>query len=599
MRSPISTPVAFAAGRSSSRDRITSPVHQQLRRVGDLMAKELRFDAEARDLLRAGVDKLADAVKSTLGPKGRNVILEKITGSPVITNDGVTIAREIHLKDPFENMGAQLVKEAAIKTNDIVGDGTTTATVLAQAIVREGLKAIGAGGNPVLVKRGIDLAVAALVEHLEKVAHPVSSEQDYARVAAISANDDDAVGAVIAKALHTVGDAGIVTVEESPLHGMSVEFVEGFEFDNGYVSPYMVTNPASLEAIVEDPYILLCSEKITKVQQLMPLLDKIMRAPRPLVIIAENVEGTALSMLVHNHANRIFQCVAVRAPGFGDRRLRKLEDLAAVTGGAVCSKHSGFTLETMTIDQLGRAAQVRVTENNTTIVGGAGSAADVEFRVTQLRAELDRATFGVDEDVLSERIGALTGQVAVIRVGAPTPAELKETQHRVEDALSATRAAMAEGIVAGGGAALLHAEPALDGLDVDGDYAIGVEIVRRALTEPAFLIAANAGYQGQEVVARTAQLGIDEGFDALAGRYGDMIAMGIIDPLRVARSALQNGASVAGMLLTTNTLVAEEQTPWGGSRALMTEYGELDEGLRQPSPDSSTPQSLGLGPSVG
>jgi chaperonin GroEL len=563
------------------------------------MAKELRFGAEARDLLRAGVDKLADAVKSTLGPKGRNVILEKITGSPVITNDGVTIAREIHLKDPFENMGAQLVKEAAIKTNDIVGDGTTTATVLAQAIVREGLKAIGAGGNPVLVKRGIDLAVAALVEHLEKVAHPVSSEQDYARVAAISANDDDAVGAVIAKALHTVGDAGIVTVEESPAHGMSVDFVEGFEFDNGYMSPYMVTNPASLEAIVEDPYILLCSEKITKVQQLMPLLDKIMRAPRPLVIIAENVEGTALSMLVHNHVNRIFQCVAVRAPGFGDRRLRKLEDLAAVTGGAVCSKHSGFTLETMTIDQLGRAAQVRVTENNTTIVGGAGSAADVEFRVTQLRAELDRATFGVDEDVLSERIGALTGKVAVIRVGAPTPAELKETQHRVEDALSATRAAMAEGIVAGGGAALLHAEPALDGLDVDGDYAIGVEIVRRALTEPAFLIAANAGYQGQEVVARTAQLGIDEGFDALAGRYGDMIAMGIIDPLRVARSALQNGASVAGMLLTTNTLVAEEQTPWGGSRALMTEYGELDEGLRQPSPDSSTPQSLGLGPSVG
>jgi chaperonin GroEL len=563
------------------------------------MAKELRFDAEARELLRAGVDKLADAVKSTLGPKGRNVILEKITGSPVITNDGVTIAREIHLKDPFENMGAQLVKEAAIKTNDIVGDGTTTATVLAQAIVREGLKAIGAGGNPVLVKRGIDLAVAALVEHLEKVAHPVSSEQDYARVAAISANDDDAVGAVIAKALHTVGDAGIVTVEESPTHGMSVEFVEGFEFDNGYVSPYMVTNPASLEAIVEDPYILLCSEKISKVQQLMPLLDKIMRAPRPLVIIAESVEGTALSMLVHNHANRIFQCVAVRAPGFGDRRLRKLEDLAAVTGGAVYSKHSGFTLETMTINQLGRAAQVRVTENNTTIVGGAGSAADVEFRVTQLRAELDRASFGVDEDVLIERIGALTGQVAVIRVGAPTPAELKETQHRVEDALSATRAAMAEGIVAGGGAALLHAEPALDGLNVDGDYAIGVEIVRRALTEPAFLIAANAGYQGQEVVARTIQLGIDEGFDALAGRYVDMVAMGIVDPLRVARSALQNGASVAGMLLTTNTLVAEEQTPWGGSRALMTEYGELDEGLRQPSPDSSTPQSLGLGPSVG
>jgi chaperonin GroEL len=563
------------------------------------MAKELRFNADARDLLRAGVDKLADAVSSTLGPKGRNVILEKITGSPVITNDGVTIAREIHLSNPFENMGAQLVKEAAIKTNDIVGDGTTTATVIAQAIVREGLAAISAGGNPVLIKRGIDLAVAALVEHLEKVAHPVSTEQDYARVAAISANDDDAVGAAIAKALHTVGDGGTVTVEESATHGMSVEFVEGFEFDNGYLSPYMVTNPASLEAIVEDPYILLCSEKITKVQQLMPVLDKIMRAPRPLVIIAENVEGTALSMLVHNHVNRIFQCVAVRAPSFGDRRLHKLEDLAAITGGAVYSKHSGFTLETMTIDQLGRAAQVRITENSTTVVGGAGSAQDVDFRVTQLRAELERASFGVDEDVLSERIGALTGQVAVIRVGAPTPAELKETQHRVEDALSATRAAMAEGIVAGGGAALLHAEPALDGLNADGDYAIGVEIVRRALTEPAFLIAGNAGYSGQDVVDRTAQLGVDEGFDALAGRYGDMIAMGIIDPLRVARSALQNGASVAGMLLTTNTLVAEEPTPWGGSRALMTEYGELDEGLRQPSPDSSTPQSLGLGPSVG
>jgi chaperonin GroEL len=301
------------------------------------MAKELRFGQEARTLLLAGVDQLAEAVKSTLGPKGRNVILEKITGSPVVTNDGVTIAREIHLKNQFENMGAQLVKEAAIKTNDIVGDGTTTATVIAQAIVREGMTAIGAGANPVLVKRGIDLAVGRLVAHLQSVAYPVATEQDYARVAAISANDDETVGAVIAKALHTVGDGGIVTVEETAAHGMSVDFVEGFEFDNGYVSPYMVTNPASLEAIVDDPYILLCSEKITKVQQLMPLLDKIMRAPRPLVIVAESVEGTALSMLVHNHVNRVFQCVAVRAPGFGDRRLRKLEDIAAITGGAVYS----------------------------------------------------------------------------------------------------------------------------------------------------------------------------------------------------------------------------------------------------------------------
>jgi chaperonin GroEL len=563
------------------------------------MAKELRFGSQARDLLLSGVDKLAEAVKSTLGPKGRNVIIEKITGSPVVTNDGVTIAREIYLKDQFENMGAQLVKEAAIKTNDVVGDGTTTATVLAQAIVREGMEAIGRGGNPVLVKRGIDHAVGRLVEHLEKAAHPVVTEQDYARVAAISANDDDAVGAVIAKSLHTVGEGGVVTVEESPRLGMSVEFVEGFEFDNGYLSPYLVTDPGRLEAVLDDPYILMCAEKITKVQQLMPLLDRIMREPRPLVLIAETVEGSALSMLVHNHVNGTFQSVAVRAPGFGDRRLHKLEDLAAVVGGSVLSRQSSFTLETMTLEHLGRAKQVRVDENKTTIVGGAGSPADIGFRVNQLRAELDRAQFGVDEDVLTERIGALTGKVAMIHVGAATPAELKELQHRVEDALSATRAAMAEGIVAGGGAALLHAEKVLAGLGLEGDYATGADIVRRALSEPTYLIARNAGYPAQEVVERTRALGDDEGFDALLDRYGNLVEMGIIDPLRVCRSALQNGASVAGLLLTTNSLIAEEQTPWGGSPALMTEYGPLDEGLHQPSPDASTPQSLGMGPSVG
>jgi chaperonin GroEL len=563
------------------------------------MAKELRFGAEARGLLLAGVDQLAEAVKSTLGPKGRNVILEKITGSPVVTNDGVTIAREIYLKNQFENMGAQLVKEAAIKTNDVVGDGTTTATVLAQAIIREGMAAIGDGANPVLVKRGIDLAVARLTEYLQQVAHPISSEDDYRRVAAISANDDDAVGAIIARALYTVGDGGIVTVEDAALPGMGVDFVEGFEFDNGYLSPYMVTRPASLEAIIDDPYILLCSEKITKVQQLMPLLDKVMRAPRPLVILAENVEGTALSMLVHNHVNGIFQCVAVRAPGFGDRRLHKLEDIAALTGGAVYSRHSGFTLETMTVEQLGRARQVRVTADQTQIIGGAGPAERVAFRLDQLRAELGRATMGADEDLLTERIGALSGKVAVIRVGAATPAELRELRHRVEDALSATRAAMAEGIVAGGGATLLHSISALDDLQLSGDYAIGAGIVRRALSEPAYLIAANAGYPAAEIVTKTTAMGTDDGFDALAGRHGNMIEMGIIDPLRVVRSALQNGASVAGLLLTTNTLVAEEQTPWGGSAALMTEFGSLDEGLHQPSPDSSTPQSLGLGPSIG
>ena len=563
------------------------------------MAKELRFGPEARDLLLSGVDKLAEAVKSTLGPKGRNVIIEKITGSPVVTNDGVTIAREIHLKNQFENMGAQLVKEAAIKTNDVVGDGTTTATVIAQAVVREGMKAIGGGGNPVLIKRGIDKAVALLVEHLEKVAHPVESEQDYARVAAISANDDDLVGAVVGRALHTVGETGVVTVEETPSIGMSVDFVEGFEFDNGYLSPYLVTDPGRLEAVLDDPYILMCSEKITKVQELMPILDKIMRAPRPLVLIAENVEGTALSMLVHNHVNGAFQSVAVRAPGFGDRRLHKLEDLAAVVGGSVLSRQSSFSLATMGLEHLGRARQVRVTENNTAIVGGAGSSGDVEFRVNQLRAERERAQFGVDEEVLTERIGALTGKVAVIRVGAATPSELKELQHRVEDALSATRAAIAEGIVAGGGAALLHAESVLSGLDLVGDDDIGAAIVRAALSEPAWLIASNAGYPATEVLARSRELGPDEGFDALLGQYGNLVEAGIIDPLRVCRSALQNGASVAGLLLTTNSLIAEEQTPWGGSAALMTEFGPLDEGLHQPSPDASTPQSLGLGPSVG
>src|ERR1700691_3592638 len=379
------------------------------------MAKELRFGAEARGLLLAGVDQLAEAVKSTLGPKGRNVILEKITGSPVVTNDGVTIAREIHLSNQFENMGAQLVKEAAIKTNDIVGDGTTTATVIAQAIIHEGMQAIGEGANPVLVKRGIDLAVGHLVEYLQGVAHPITTEQDYARVAAISANDDDTVGAVIAKALFTVGDSGIVSVQDSPVSGMRVDFVEGFEFDNGYLSPYMVTNPAALESIVDDPYILLCSVKITKVQELMPLLDKIMRAPRPLIIIAENVEGTALSMLVHNHVNGIFQCVAVRAPGFGDRRLHKLEDIAALTGGAVYSRHSGFSLETMTVEQLARARQVLVNADSTAIIGGGGSAEAVEFRLAQLRAELERATFGGDEDVLNDRVGSVARQVGGVR----------------------------------------------------------------------------------------------------------------------------------------------------------------------------------------
>jgi chaperonin GroEL len=561
------------------------------------MAKELRFGEEARRLLQAGVDQLAEAVKSTLGPKGRNVILEKITGTPEVTNDGVTIAREIYLRDPFENMGAQVLKEAAIKTNDMVGDGTTTATVIAQAMVREGMKAIASGGNPVLVKRGIDVAVNALVEHLSTVAHPVSSEAELGRVAAISSNDDEAIGTIVARTLHAVGDEGVITVEDGPVNGLSVNFVEDFEFDNGYISPYLVTDPGSMMAILDDPYILFCAEKINDVRTLMPMLEKVMRDPRPLVIIAEKVEGTALQMLVHNHVNGHIKATAIQAPGFGEKRIHLLEDMAALCGGKVFSKASSFTLEQVGPEHLGRAQQVRATNENTAIIGGGGSNDALEMRLAQLRAEMARASIGTDEDWLNDRIARLSGKAAIIMVGAPTNAELKEIRHRVDDSLQATQAAMAEGIVAGGGAALLHAEPALDKLEVSGDYKIGVEIVRASLTEPQFLIASNAGYQGHEVVKQVSDLGLDEGFDALEGRYGNMLEMGIIDPLRVVRSALQNGASVAGLILTTNSLVAEEVTPW--NKALMTEYGPLDDGIPQPSPDSSTPQSLGLGPQVG
>ncbi|SDG13508.1 chaperonin GroEL [Pseudonocardia oroxyli] len=561
------------------------------------MAKELKFGADARRALQAGVDQLAEAVKSTLGPKGRNVVLEKITGTPEVTNDGVTIAREIHLRDPFENMGAQILKEAAIKTNDIVGDGTTTATVMAQAIVREGMKAIQSGGNPVLVKRGIDLAVGRIVEHLSGVAHPVDSLEHLSRVAAISANDDEGIGSVVAQTLHTVGDDGVISVDDGPVLGLQVNFVEDFEFDNGYVSPYLVTDPGSMTAVLDDPYILLSAEKITDVRQLMPVLEKIMRDPRPLVIVAEKVEGTALQMLVHNHVNGHLKVTAIQAPGFGEKRIHLLEDMAALTGAKVHSKASSFALEQMTAEHLGRAAQVRATNEETVIIGGGGAREAVDGRLAQLRAEMARASIGTDEDWLNDRIARLSGKAAIISVGAPTNAELKEIRHRVDDSLQATRAAMAEGIVAGGGSALLHAESALNDLDVQGDYRIGVEIVRAALTEPVTLIASNAGYDGADVVKQVSDLGVDEGFDALEGRFGNMIEMGIIDPLRVVRSALQNGASVAGLILTTNSLVAEEQTPW--NKALMTEYGPLDEGIPQPSPDSSTPQSLGLGPSMG
>jgi chaperonin GroEL len=561
------------------------------------MAKELRFDTEARDLLRSGVDQLANTIRSTLGPKGRNVILEKISGTPTVTNDGVTIAREIHLKNTFENMGAQVLKEAAIKNNDIAGDGTTTATVLAQAIVREGMSAIAKGANPMLLRRGIGVAVNRLLERLQELAHPVSNEADLARVAAISANDDDEIGAVIASALHTVGPEGTVTVEESPQIGMSVDFVEGYAIDNGFVSPYLVTDTTRLEAVLDDPYIVLSSQKISRVQELMPLLEKVMRERKPLLIISETVEGPALSMLVHNHTNDMFTSCAVRAPKYGDRRLHELEDIAAVVGGTVISKQSSKTLATLEVADLGRARQVRVGSEETTIIDGAGSQADIDHRAQTIRAEQGRASNPHDQDVLAERLGRLTGKVGVINVGAATPAELKEVQHRVEDALSATRAAVAEGIVAGGGAALVHSEPALEDLQAEGDYAVGVEIVRRALAEPAYWIAANAGFVGETVVEQIRRVSADEGFNALTGEFANMVSSGVIDPLQVTRSALQNGASVAALLLTTNSLVAEEQQQF--NPALMTQFGQLDEGLEQPSPDASTPQSLGMGPSVG
>jgi chaperonin GroEL len=567
----------------------TTVIDFEFPRRREAMAKELRFGADARQALQAGVDQLAEAVKSTLGPKGRNVILEKITGTPEVTNDGVTIAREIFLRDQF--------KEAAVKTNDVVGDGTTTATVIAQAIVREGLKAIGQGGNPVLVKRGVDIAVQKIVDHLATVAHPVDDVESLSRVASISANDDESIGRVVAQTLHTVGDDGVITVDDGPLHGLHVNFVEDFEFDNGYISPYLVTDPGSMLAVLDDPYLLFCAEKISDVRSLMPMLERIMREPRPLVIVAEKVEGSALQMLVHNHVNGHLKVTCIQAPGFGEKRVHLLEDMAALCGGKVQSKASAFSIEQMGIEHLGRATQVRATSEQTVIIGGLGDPTARETRVSQLRAEMDRATIGTDEDFFSSRIARLSGKAAILEVGAPTNAELKEIRHRVDDSLQATRAAMAEGIVAGGGAALLHAESVLDGIEVNGDYRTGRDIVRAALSEPAYLIATNAGYDGHDVVKQTRDMAADEGFDALEGRFGNMVELGVIDPLRVVRSALQNGASVAGLILTTNSLVAEEQTPW--NKALMTEYGPLDEGIPQPSPDASTPQSMGLGPSVG
>lgn len=525
---------------------------------------------------------MADAVKVTLGPKGRNAVIEKLTGPPTITNDGVTIAREIQLRDPFTNMGAQLVKEVAMKTNGVAGDGTTTATVLAQALVREGLLAVDAGANPMQLKRGIQSAVAAVVALLQERATDVGGAEDLARVATLAANNDPEVGEAIAAAMGRVGKAGVVTVEESQTFGLEVNFVDGIEFDHGYVSPYMVTDRERMETAFDDPYILLTNGKISTVQSLMPVLEQVTRTGVPLVIIAEEVDGPALSTLVTNNVHETFRSVVVRAPGFGHRRLAELEDLAAATGGKVVSKDTGLSLDAVKLEHLGRCRRIVITEESTTIIGGAGDSSLVSARIEQIKRERERAENEHDQDNLDLRVARLSNSVAVIHVGAATGVELKEMLHRVEDSLSATRAAIEEGIVAGGGTALVEAESALDGLDLTGDAAEGMEIVRRALSAPLRWIAINAGYDDQEVLDHVLTSPLGHGFDAMTGEYGDMFAVGVLDPLKVTRSALQSAASIAALLLTTETILVEEVV--GNPGAIMAPgFGDLAEGMVRPS----------------
>ncbi|MEV8378321.1 chaperonin GroEL [Kribbella sp. NPDC056861] len=546
------------------------------------MAKDLRFSNDARQLLEQGVNALADAVKVTLGPKGRNAVLEKLTGPPTITNDGVTIAREIQLRNPFANMGAQLVKEVAMKTNGVAGDGTTTATVLAQALVREGLRAVDGGANPMQLRRGIEEAVAVIVQTLLDRTAEVGGQTDLLYVATLSANDDPEIGSVISEAMARVGKTGVVTVEESPAYGLSLNVVDGIEFDHGFISPYMVTDKDRMETVFDDPYILLTNKKISQLQELMPTLELVTRSGRPLVILAENVDGPALQMLVSNNVHDTFRSVVVRAPGFGHRRIAELEDLAAVLGGRVVSEDSGVNLHSLTAADLGSCHRITITENGTTMVGGAGDATSVEARLRQLEKELDRATNDHDEDNLKLRIARLAGRVAVIHVGAATGVELKEKQHRVEDSLSATRAALEEGVIAGGSSALTQARDSLDRLELTGDALIGREIVRQSLAEPLRWIAINAGYDGDEVVKRVSELPVGQGFNALTGEYGDMFDFGVMDPVKITRSALESAASIAALLITTETAIVEEVL--GNPGAIMAPgFGDLAEGMVRPS----------------
>jgi len=527
-----------------------------------MAAKRVIYGEDARAKLKAGVDKLANAVKVTLGPKGREVIIEKKWGSPLVTKDGVTVAKEIELKDPYENMGAQLVKEVASKTADVAGDGTTTATVLAQAIFTEGLKAIASGANPMDLKRGIDKAVSAVVEEIKKLSIPVSGRREIEQVATVSANNDQTIGKIIADAMEAVGKDGVITVEESKSAETTLETVQGMQFDRGYLSPYFITNPDKMECVLEEPYILIYEKKISNVKDLLPVLEQVVRAGRPIVIIAEDVEAEALATLVVNHLKGVIRACAVKAPGFGQRRKDYLQDIAILTNGTAITEELGIKLESVTLDMLGRADKVIVDKDNTTIVGGKGSKEAIQARIEQIRKKIQETTSDYDREKLQERLAKLSGGVAIIRVGAATEAEMKEKKARVEDAVHATKAAVEEGIVPGGGVALVRASETLDNLNVDNpDQQIGVDIVKKACRAPLRQIAANAGFEGyvvlEKVIALGKEKGVNYGFDASVGEYKDMVEAGIIDPTKVVRTALMNAASVAGTMLTAEALVAE------------------------------------------
>src|SRR5688572_10092911 len=535
-----------------------------------MAAKELRFNEEARRGLQAGVDKLADTVKVTLGPKGRNVVLEKKWGAPTITNDGVTIAKEIELDDPWENMGAKLAYEVANKTNDVAGDGTTTATVLAQAMVREGLRQVAAGANPMELKRGMEQAVEKAVEEIQSMSRDIETSEEVAHVASISANNDESIGKVIAEAFEKVGKDGVITVEDGQTFGLELEFTEGMQFDKGFLSPYFVTDQERQEAVLDEPYILIANQKISSVNDLVPVLEKVMQAGKPILVIAEDVEGEALATLVVNKLKGTFQSAAVKAPGFGERRKAMLQDIAILTGGTVISEEVGLKLENVTLDMLGRARKVVITKDTTTIVDGAGSEADVKARIKQIEREIENTDSDWDREKLQERLAKLAGGVVVIKVGAATEVELKEKKHRIEDAVSATRAAVEEGIVPGGGVALLRAQAAIDkirgGTD---DEKTGRMIVKRAMEEPLRQIAVNAGMEGGVVVEQVRNMEDSMGFNAATGEFTDMFKAGVIDPAKVTRSTLQNAASIAALLLTTEALVAEqkEEQPAGAGHS--------------------------------